>query len=115
MKIVSFGFKYGQPRANHYFDVSWIKNPARGEGRNLFSALDTGIINEVLQDQAVKDFLTKVIPLLEFLSKKDVMVVAFGCSAGRHRSPVIAEAVAKTLAKVYKIDVTIEHRDIKLC
>lgn len=116
MRLISFGFKYGQPRANHYFDVSWIKNPARGDGRSLFSVVDDKMTREVLGQKEVEEFLLKIIPVIVFLGGKDVQSIAFGCSSGRHRSPIVVESIKRTLEMVYNIkNIVVEHRDISLC
>ena len=41
--LVTFGFKYGPPHTNHYFDVSFVKNPARDERWSLFSEPDVAM------------------------------------------------------------------------
>jgi len=111
IKLMSFGFKYGgPPNANYYFDVGFVKNPARKYG--FWSDVDEEMTQFVLEQQETRDFIETVIPLIVMLSKVDQrQIFAFGCSAGRHRSTVIVNAVAKRLIDMgMKIDV--EHRDL---
>ena len=112
MILKSFGFKYGPPRANYYFDVSFIKNPARQENWDLYSKIDNKMKDFVLSQKKTKDFMEKIIPVIEMLDTLDGgVVVAFGCNAGRHRSVILVEEIAKQLEKKgYKINV--EHTDL---
>jgi len=109
--LISFGFKYGLPNANYYFDVGFIKNPAREKQWNFFSKTSKTMKDFVFEQKEVKEFLDKVEPLLVFLSGIDQnQVFAFGCSAGRHRSPFIVEEIKLRLKKA-GIDSTVYHRD----
>ncbi|MEM6571311.1 MAG: RNase adapter RapZ, partial [Planctomycetota bacterium] len=60
LTLVSFGFKYGQPPANHYFDVSFLKNPARQEGWTLFSEPGEEMRRWVLEQPAAVEFLERM-------------------------------------------------------
>ena len=111
IKIISFGFKYGPPNANHYFDVSFTTNPARQDRWGMFGVVDHEMIEFVLSQPKVKEFIKRVVPLIEFAATVDAYhVVAFGCNSGRHRSPIIANEVARILSK--KIPIVVEHRDL---
>ena len=111
MNLISFGFKYGLPNANYYFDVGFIKNPARENKWGFFSKTSKEMKDYVLNQKEVKEFLEKIEPLLIFLSKIDQnQMFAFGCSAGRHRSSVIVEELSTRL-KSAGIESTVYHRD----
>jgi len=109
--LMSFGFKYGgPPNANYYFDVGFVKNPAREHG--FWSDVDDKMTDFVLSQQEVRDFIGAVIPLVILLSKVDQrQIFAFGCSAGRHRSAIIVKEIAKRL-KDMEIEVDVQHRDL---
>ena len=110
--VMSFGFKYGLPNANYYFDVAFIKNPAREDTWNFYSCVDKNMEEYILSQNDCKDFLYKLLPLIEKLLEIDHhQIIAFGCNAGRHRSFVIAEYVYNHL-KGRGYDVKIEHRDV---
>jgi UPF0042 nucleotide-binding protein len=111
IKLMSFGFKYGgPPNANYYFDVGFVKNPARKYG--FWSDVDEEMTRFVLEQQETCDFIETVIPLIVLLSKVDQrQIFAFGCSAGRHRSSIIVNEIARRL-KDMEIPVDVEHRDL---
>jgi UPF0042 nucleotide-binding protein len=113
IKLVSFGFKYGVPRSNYYFDVGFIKNPARENSWDFFCDTSPEMCQFVLEQEQAKEFIDKVVPLIEFLSTIDQnQIFAFGCSAGRHRSTVIVDSIA-SLLKRKGINVDVEHRDME--
>ena len=110
--IMSFGFKYGLPNANYYFDVGFAKNPARQKDVwSFFSEPDPLMIDYVLDQKDVKKFIDLIVPLIVHLSKLDQhQVFAFGCNAGRHRSHIIAEKISKIL-KEKDVEAHVYHRD----
>ena len=109
--LLSFGFKYGPPRANYYFDVGFVKNPARSEKWGFFSKADEEMRRFVLEQKEIKVFLFLIKSLIKHLSNIDAaQVYAFGCSAGRHRSPIIVEELASTL-RLDGYMVRVIHRD----
>ncbi len=98
--LMSFGFKYGLPNANYYFDVGFVKNPAREEKWDFFSNTTDDMRQYVLKQENTKAFLEKVEPLLVFLSTIDQdQVFAFGCNSGRHRSNVIVDELSRRLKR----------------
>ena len=111
--LVSFGFKYGQPHANYYFDVGFIKNPARNKNWGFFSTPDDDMKSYVLGQEQTKEFIEKIEPLIIFLSKIDQnQIFAFGCNAGRHRSNIIVDELARLL-KERGLKVNVIHRDLE--
>jgi len=112
IKLISFGFKYGHPHANYYFDVGFIKNPAREKQWNFFSEANDDMCEYIMCQKEAKDFIDLIIPLIRFLNTIDQnQIFAFGCSAGRHRSAIIVEAIAEILRKE-GVEVNVEHRDL---
>ncbi len=111
-KLISFGFKYGHPHSNYYFDVGFVKNPAREKQWSFFTELNNEIRDYVKNQAQAMEFVEKVVPLIEFLYQIDQrQIFAFGCSAGRHRSPVIVEIIAEELRE-RGIESDVEHRDL---
>lgn len=107
---MSFGFKYGIPNANYYFDVSFIKNPARDKW-NFFDKPNDEMRKFVLEQDIASKFLDKIEPVIVFLSQVDQhQIFAFGCNAGRHRSSILVDALAERLEK-NGIKVKIIRRD----
>lgn len=98
VKLMSFGFKYGIPNANYYFDVGFIKNPARDPKWSFFSRPDSEMRAFVLEQPPVIEFLKYVVPLIKMLAPLDqTQVFAFGCNSGRHRSYILVEEIARQL------------------
>jgi RNase adaptor protein for sRNA GlmZ degradation len=111
--LMSFGFKYGLPNANYYFDVGFVKNPARESKWSFFSEPSGEMVAYVLDQEKVREFIDKVLPLLVFLSAVDQhQVFAFGCNAGRHRSSILVGELSRRL-KGEGIDNDVIHRDLR--
>jgi UPF0042 nucleotide-binding protein len=119
LTILSFGFKYGIPRdSDLVFDVRFIPNPFYiDEMRNL-SGKDKKVEDFVLGAAETKEFTKKVEELLDYLipfykrEGKTQLIIAIGCTGGRHRSVAIAENICKGLKK-NRSGITVEHRDIE--
>jgi UPF0042 nucleotide-binding protein len=113
IRLASFGFKYGPPNANYYFDVSFIKNPARDKRWGFFHNVDDEMKNFILEQDCAQKFLENVEPLITFLASVDQgQVFAFGCNAGRHRSVTLVRELAKKLREK-GVEVYVEHRDLE--
>lgn len=109
--LMSFGFKYGPPAANYFFDVGFVKNPARNPEWGFFSSPDEEMRAFVMEQEPARNFVDRVVPLIEFLSTVDQhQILAFGCSAGRHRSPLLVKEISRRL-KERGIDNRVVHRD----
>jgi UPF0042 nucleotide-binding protein len=116
--FVSFGFKHGVPRdVDLQFDVRFLKNPFYEPGLAALTGRDQPVIDFLDGIEGMSPFLERLMALLDFLlpayaaEGKHHLVVAFGCTGGRHRSVRIAELMASRYrADMY--DVTVEHRDI---
>ncbi len=111
VKLMSFGFKYGIPNANYYFDVGFIKNPAREANWSFFSVPDDEMRAFVLNQSPVQEFLKYVVPLIVMLAPLDQsQVFAFGCNSGRHRSYILVEEISRQL-KEHDISNKVIHRE----
>lgn len=109
--LMTFGFKYGLPTTNYYFDVSFAKNPARESNWTLFDAPDDEMQDFILSQEPVTRFIDSLIPLLMVLVDLDDDIrIGIGCNAGRHRSVVIAERIADLLVEA-DIHVKLIHRE----
>ncbi|MEM8710957.1 MAG: RNase adapter RapZ, partial [Planctomycetota bacterium] len=65
----------------------------------------------VIEQPDAGAFIDAVLPLIRVLSSVDDDArIAFGCSAGRHRSAILVEEVARLLREE-GIDVTVQHRE----
>lgn len=118
VSIVSFGFKYGIPRdADLVFDVRFLPNPYYDLELRSLTGNDEAIQNFVMQYDEAKEFMNKISDLLEFLipnyikEGKNGLVVAIGCTGGKHRSVTLANGIYKEI-QALPYSVKIEHRDI---
>lgn len=119
INVVSFGFKYGIPRdADLVFDVRFLPNPYYDLELRPLTGNDEAIQNFVMQFDEAKEFMNKTADLLEFLipnyikEGKNGLVVAIGCTGGKHRSVTLANGIYKEL-ETLPYSVRIVHRDIE--
>ena len=102
--VVSFGYKYGIPAdADLVFDVRFLPNPHFIPRLRKFSGRDPRIVRYIRSFPQTGEFLRRAEGLLTYLiphyigEGKSYLTIAFGCTGGRHRSVMLAEAVHKTL------------------
>ncbi|MGD0367450.1 MAG: RNase adapter RapZ [Acidobacteriaceae bacterium] len=115
---ISFGYKKGVPLdADLVFDVRFLPNPHFvPEFRNL-TGKDPKVENYIIGFSQTREFLDRVTELLLFLlphyisEGKSYLTLAFGCTGGQHRSVMIAEEVARRLAR-HGYGVKTAHRDM---
>ena len=117
--VASFGYKYGLPPASDLvFDVRFMENPFYIPELRDLDGRDRAVQSYVLGHPATKEFLTHVVPFLQFAlpryesEKKARLGVAFGCTGGRHRSVVIADEVARVAREFWPGEIEVEHRDV---
>ncbi len=118
--ILSFGFKYGIPAdSDLVFDVRFLPNPYYVEGLRTKSGNDKEIQEYVLQFQEAHEFLDKLEDMVTFLipnyitEGKNQLVIAIGCTGGKHRSVTLANQLYKRLSARKEFGLKIEHRDIE--
>ena len=118
VSVVSFGYKYGVPlEADLVFDVRFMPNPFYVPELRPKTGMDDEVYNYVFSFPQAKKFLTKLEDMLAFLlplyqeEGKTVLVIAVGCTGGRHRSVSIARAVTEYLGKLGYAAFE-NHRDI---
>ncbi|MGN0174458.1 MAG: RNase adapter RapZ [Acutalibacteraceae bacterium] len=116
---MSFGFKYGPAtEADLMFDVRCLPNPFYVDELRFKTGLNDEVKNYVLEKPTATELLNKLIDLIDFLiplyikEGKSSIVIAIGCTGGKHRSVTFAEAIHKhLLEKGYNSSVN--HRDIE--
>ena len=115
--LESFGYRYGIPlESDILMDVRFLPNPYFVPELKEFSGLDPGVRDYVLGQAATREFLEKFSTLLEFLlpayrrEGKSYVTISIGCTGGRHRSVVIAEALRDYFAG-RGMTLKITHRD----
>lgn len=117
--ILSFGFKYGIPSdADLVFDVRFLPNPYYVEELRNRTGEEKIVRDYVMQHGTADLFLNKLYDMLEFLlpnyvlEGKNQLVIAIGCTGGKHRSVTIAKAVYEKFKSRAEFGIKIEHRDI---
>ena len=116
--VLSFGFKYGIPSdADLVFDVRFLANPYYVPELKHKTGNEKEVQDFVMQTDAAGQFLDKLEDLLKFLipnyisEGKNQLVVAIGCTGGKHRSVTLANAISKRLGEL-EYGIKVEHRDI---
>lgn len=115
--IVSFGFKHGVPiDADLVFDVRFLPNPHYVDGMREKTGKDREVADYVLKWSETKIFLEKLLDLLFFMlpyykrEGKRQLVIAIGCTGGKHRSVALADYIAEKIGKEYFTRTS--HRDM---
>ncbi|MFZ0087977.1 MAG: RNase adapter RapZ [Solirubrobacteraceae bacterium] len=115
----SFGFKYGTSRdADLLLDVRFLPNPHYEPELRPLTGADPAVVRFINRDGALDAFYERLHPLLDYLlpqylaEGKAHLVVALGCTGGRHRSVAVARHLAERYggANGYLIDVN--DRDV---
>ena len=115
---MSFGFKYGMPTdADLVFDVRCLPNPFYVDELKEHTGLDAEVQEYVLKWDATQILLAKLYDMMDFLvplyekEGKTQLVIAIGCSGGKHRSVVFAELLHKHMLQEHLLS-SIHHRDM---
>lgn len=114
--IISFGFKYGIPiDADMVFDVRFLPNPHYIEALRPYTGEDTPVYDYVMQWPATQEFLQRIEELIDFLipqftkEGKSQLVVAVGCTGGKHRSVAVSRHILEHIRD--GVDSYLTHRD----
>jgi UPF0042 nucleotide-binding protein len=117
--FTSFGHKHGPPRdADLAFDVRFLPNPHYDANLRPLTGFDQRIVDYVGRDGRLEAFYAHVVPLLDFLLPQYVtegkahLMVAIGCTGGRHRSVAITEYLARHFKDQPEYFVEVAHRDV---
>lgn len=116
--ISSFGFRHGSPRGlDMVFDVRFLPNPHFIPELRPLTGRDPSVIQYLQSESEVEDTIARFTELLGYLlprfqrEGKSYLNVGIGCTGGRHRSVMVAEAIDKRLNELgYKSKVF--HQDI---
>ena len=118
--VLSFGFKYGIPEdADLVFDVRFLPNPYYDEHLRPLTGQVQAVRDYVMRGTTAEIFLKKLYDMIDFLlpnyinEGKNQLVIAVGCTGGKHRSVTIARALYEHLEAVGEYGIRIDHRDIE--
>ena len=119
VSLVSFGYRYGVPTdADLVFDVRFLPNPHFVPRLRKYTGLDPKVRRYIRSFPQTGEFLRRIEGLLVYLiphyigEGKSYLTIAIGCTGGRHRSVMLAEAMKKALEKHGYSTKTV-HRDIE--
>jgi UPF0042 nucleotide-binding protein len=118
--FMSFGFKHGPPREEDLaFDVRFLANPHYEPELRELTGLDRAVVEYIARDGRLDELYARLESLLDFLLPQYVaegkahLVIAIGCTGGRHRSVAIAEHLAERYRAQEDLDVAVAHRDLE--
>jgi RNase adapter protein RapZ len=119
LTFVSFGYKFGLPlEADMVLDARFLPNPHWVEELRPLTGQDEAVKEYVLARPETHGFLERAAALLQYLvplytaEQKTQLLVAIGCTGGRHRSVALAEALTALFAKEAGVTTSVRHRDL---
>ena len=117
--VMSFGFKYGIPvDADLVFDVRFLPNPFYLEELKQKTGNDKEVQDYVMGFEEAGVFLEKLEDMMQFLipnyikEGKNRLVVAVGCTGGKHRSVTLANFLYSAMKNKGNYGITLYHRDV---
>ena len=119
VSVLSFGFKYGIPAdADLVFDVRFLPNPYYVDELRPLTGEDERVFRYVMENTLAGEFSDKLEDMIRFLipqyvnEGKTSLVVAIGCTGGKHRSVSLARELFSRLEASKEYGFRMEHRDI---
>ena len=119
ISVLSFGFKYGIPEdADLVFDVRFLPNPYYVDELRPLTGQDEGVFDYVMDNEIARQFAAKLDDMVKFLipnyakEGKTSLVIAIGCTGGKHRSVTLARVLYDRLIETKEYGIRLEHRDI---
>ncbi len=116
--INSFGFRHGVPAdSDLVFDVRFLPNPNYIPAFKLLSGRHPKVAKYIRSFPQTREFIDRISDLLIYLlphyiqEGKSYLTISFGCTAGHHRSVMIADEIRKRVTRA-GCRATCAHRDI---
>lgn len=117
--IMSFGFKYGIPAdADLVFDVRFLPNPFYIDELKRKTGNDREVQDYVMNNEEATTFMDKLTDMIRFLIPNYVkegkyrLVIAIGCTGGKHRSVTLANELYKRMKDAGNYGIKLYHRDV---
>lgn len=115
---MSFGFKNGlPPEADLVFDLRCLPNPFYIPELKERTGLEVDVSSYVMENGASMSFYEKIYDLVQFSiplyieEGKSCLLIAMGCTGGKHRSVTFTERISGDLLKNgYRVNIL--HRDM---
>jgi UPF0042 nucleotide-binding protein len=119
VQVLSFGHKYGNPGdLELLFDVRHLPNPHFIPELKRLSGHDKRVVKYLQAQPEVEETLNRFSDLLDYLlpqykrEGKSYVTVGIGCTGGRHRSVMVANALGRRLRRA-GFDANVVHRDVR--
>lgn len=119
VQILSFGFKYGYPaEADIMLDMRCLPNPYYVEELRALTGMDEAVQTYVMGNPDAVTFLERITALLTHtipLYQKEgrsQLVIAIGCTGGKHRSVTMVNKLAEKLTPMTDLRILTYHRDM---
>lgn len=117
--IMSFGFKHGIPSdADLVFDVRFLPNPYYVPELKKKTGNDKEVQDYVMAAPEAEEFMNKLTDMMNFLipnyvkEGKNRLVVAIGCTGGKHRSVTLANELYRRIGDTGNYGSKLYHRDV---
>lgn len=117
--VLSFGFKHGIPAdSDLVLDVRFLPNPFYIDELKHKTGNDREVQEYVMGFEEAEVFMTKLTDMLQFLIPNYVregkyrLVVAIGCTGGKHRSVTLANELYRRMKDRGKYGIKLYHRDV---
>jgi UPF0042 nucleotide-binding protein len=118
LTLMSFGYKYGLPvDADLVVDCRFLPNPHWVPELRPLTGRDADVRDYVLGQDGAVEFLDRYEGLLRLLADgyrregKRYVLLAVGCTGGKHRSVAVSEQLADRMSG-HGITVQVQHRDL---
>jgi UPF0042 nucleotide-binding protein len=119
VSVTSFGYKFGLPsEADLVFDVRFLPNPNFVPQLKRLTGNDAAVVRFMRRQEDTASFLRRVTAFLRFMipryiaEGKSYLSIAIGCTGGRHRSVMVANALGRALSGRH-YTVKVRHRDVR--
>ena len=117
--VMSFGFKYGIPAdADLVFDVRFLPNPFYIDELKQKTGNDREVQDYVMKSEESGEFMHRLIDMIQFLIPNYIkegkyrLVIAIGCTGGKHRSVTLANELYKRMKDQGTYGLKLYHRDV---
>jgi RNase adapter protein RapZ len=119
LSFISFGYKFGLPdEADFVLDSRFLPNPHWVAELRPLTGLDPSVKGYVMGLEGASEYVDQLVTMVRFLAPRFVaeqkrrLVVAIGCTGGRHRSVVLVDELAERLREDPGLVTSVSHRDV---
>ena len=98
--------------------MRFLPNPYYAHELRPLTGQDEGVFDYVMDNEIARQFAAKLDDMVKFLipnyakEGKTSLVIAIGCTGGKHRSVTLARVLYDRLIETKEYGIRLEHRDI---